>query len=32
MPDGVFIEFVCQLFNLMAIQIEICRGLSVWSL
>ena len=25
MSDGVFIQFVCQLFNLMAIQMEVCQ-------
>ena len=27
MSDGVFIQFVCQLFNLMAIQMEVCQRL-----
>jgi len=32
--DGVFIQFVWQILNLMVIQIEVSRGLSesVWSL
>ena len=25
MSDGVFIRFVCQFFNLMVIQIEVCQ-------
>ena len=25
MSDGVFIPFVCQIFNLMVIQIKICK-------
>ena len=24
MSDGVFIQFVCQVFNLMVIQIKVC--------
>jgi len=29
MSDGVFIQFVCQLLNLMATQIEVCQGLPI---
>ena len=25
MSDGVFIQFVCQFFNLMVIQIKVCQ-------
>jgi hypothetical protein len=25
MSDGVFIQFECQLFNLMVVQIEFCQ-------
>jgi len=25
MSDGVFIQFVCQVFNLMVIQIKVCQ-------
>jgi len=25
MSDGVFIQFMCQLFDFMAIQIEVCQ-------
>jgi len=25
MSDGVFIQFVCQSFNLMVIQIKVCQ-------
>jgi len=25
MSDGVFIPFVCQLFNLMVVQIKVCQ-------
>ena len=25
MSDGVFIQFVCQFFNLMIIQIKVCQ-------
>jgi len=25
MSDGVFIQFVCQIFNLMVIQIKVCQ-------
>jgi len=25
MSDGVFIQFVCQIFNLIIIQIKVCQ-------
>jgi hypothetical protein len=25
MSDGVFIQFVCQFFNLMVVQIKVCQ-------
>ena len=25
MSDGVFMQFVCQVFNLMVIQIKVCQ-------
>jgi hypothetical protein len=25
MSDGVFVQFVCQFFNLMVIQINVCQ-------
>jgi len=29
MSDGVFIQFVCQIFNLMVSKLRSARGLSV---
>ena len=32
MSDGVLIQFVCQVFNLMVIQIKVCQRFYLYSL